>query len=194
MVRSIAHVLPSVCPSHIWLSSLHHHLSDFYEIPHRCSEPWYNVPWKSSCIKVLQGQGHLTKNRWSYWCVIHHSLLMCWQEHLFDVSDLQKEPPLISKCGSLEMTFSYDPKRGRMAVTIHQAQEIPSKERGGASNTQVRLLLLPSKKHRFKTKAKPGENPMFQDSFMFTKIPQGRFYYLQCISAQPPNRFSDLVG
>ncbi|XP_060080348.1 synaptotagmin-16-like [Ylistrum balloti] len=97
---------------------------------------------------------------------------MSADEHLFDVSDLQKEPPLISKCGSLEMTFSYDPKRGRMAVTIHQAQEIPSKERGGASNTQVRLLLLPSKKHRFKTKAKPGENPMFQETFLFTKIPQ----------------------
>ncbi|XP_069118703.1 synaptotagmin-14-like isoform X2 [Argopecten irradians] len=99
---------------------------------------------------------------------------MSADEHLFDVSDLQKEPPLISKCGSLEMTFSYDPKRGRMAVTIHQAQEIPSKERGGASNTQVRLLLLPSKKHRFKTKAKPGENPMFQETFLFTKIPQGK--------------------
>ncbi|KAJ8309147.1 hypothetical protein KUTeg_014021 [Tegillarca granosa] len=92
-------------------------------------------------------------------------------EHLFDVSDLQKEPPLISKCGSLEITFSYNAERSRMAVTIHQAQEIPSKERGGASSSQVRLLLLPTRKQRHKTKVKTGENPNFEDTFMFTKIP-----------------------
>ena len=93
-------------------------------------------------------------------------------EHLFDVSDLQKEPPMISKCGSLEMTFSYDSKRGRMAITIHQAQEIPSVDRGGASHSQVRILLLPTKKQKFKTKVKTGQNPVYQESFIFNKIPQ----------------------
>ncbi|XP_071162833.1 synaptotagmin-14-like isoform X4 [Mytilus edulis] len=93
-------------------------------------------------------------------------------EHLFDVSDLQKEPPLISKCGSIEMTFSYDPKRGRMAITVHQAQEIPSVERGGASHAQVRIVLLPTKKQKFKTKVKSGQNPVYQESFVFSKIPQ----------------------
>ena len=81
---------------------------------------------------------------------------------------------MISKCGSLEMTFSYDSKRGRMAITIHQAQEIPSVDRGGASHSQVRILLLPTKKQKFKTKVKTGQNPVYQESFIFNKIPQGK--------------------
>ncbi|KAK3093762.1 hypothetical protein FSP39_019841 [Pinctada imbricata] len=96
--------------------------------------------------------------------------VMATDEHLFDVSDLEKEPVLISKCGSLEMTFSFDPSRGRMAITIHQAQDIPSKDRGGASNCQVRMLLLPTKKQRYKTKVKSGENPVFNENFTFSKI------------------------
>lgn len=59
------------------------------------------------------------------------------QEHLFDVSDLQHEPPLISKCGSLEVTFTYDSKKSKMVVNIHRAREIPAKDRGGANSTQV---------------------------------------------------------
>ncbi|XP_048734981.2 synaptotagmin-14-like isoform X4 [Ostrea edulis] len=98
-------------------------------------------------------------------------------EHLFDVSDMDREEPsLISKCGSLEMTFKYNPDRGKMAITIHQAQDIPSKERGGASNTQVRILLLPTKKQRYKTKVKAGENPVFSENFVFNKIPQEEVY------------------
>nr|XP_022330355.1 synaptotagmin-16-like isoform X3 [Crassostrea virginica] len=93
-------------------------------------------------------------------------------EHLFDVSDMDREEPsLISKCGSLEMTFKYNPSKGKMAITIHQAQDIPNKERGGASSTQVRILLLPTKKQRYKTKVKTGENPVFNENFVFNKIP-----------------------
>ena len=80
---------------------------------------------------------------------------------------------MISKCGSLEMTFSYDSKRGKMAVTVHQAQDIPSVDRGGASHAQVRILLLPTKKQKFKTKVKSGQNPVYQENFIFKNIPQG---------------------
>ena len=64
------------------------------------------------------------------------------QEHLFDVSDLQHEPPLISKCGSLEVTFTYDSTKSKMVVHIHRAREIPAKDRGGANSTQVRMDIL----------------------------------------------------
>ena len=100
---------------------------------------------------------------------------------MFDVSDLQHEPPLISKCGSLEVTFSYIARKGKMQVTIHQAQEIPAKERGGANNTQVRLLLLPTKKQRHKTKVKQGDNPVFEESFVFSKISEGKILSIQGI-------------
>ena len=81
---------------------------------------------------------------------------------------------MISKCGSLEMTCSYDSKRGRMAITIHQVQEIPSVDRGGASHSQVSILLLPTKKQKFKTKVEMGQNPVYQESFILNKIPQDK--------------------
>ena len=60
------------------------------------------------------------------------------QEHLFDVSDLQdREPALISKCGTLEVVFNYSAIKAKMAVKIGVARDIPTKERGGASNVQV---------------------------------------------------------
>lgn len=64
------------------------------------------------------------------------------QEHLFDVSDLQHEPQLISKCGSIEVSFAYDATKKKLAITIHRAREIPAKDRGGASSTQVSLLFF----------------------------------------------------
>jgi synaptotagmin-14/16 len=90
------------------------------------------------------------------------------------VSDLQdREANFISKCGALEVTFDYDMGSGKMTVTVHQARDIPSKERGGASSTQVRLLLLPTKKIRHKTKVKLGDCPEFQETFVF-KVPPGK--------------------
>lgn len=91
-------------------------------------------------------------------------------EHLFDVSDLQHEPPLISKCGSLEVTFKYDASKSKMTITIHKAREIPAKDRGGANNTQVRVMLLPTKKQRFKTKVKEGHDPAYEETFTFSKV------------------------
>ena len=82
------------------------------------------------------------------------------------------------------MTFKYNPSKGKMAITIHQAQDIPNKERGGASSTQVRILLLPTKKQRYKTKVKTGENPVFNENFVFNKIPHGRMYKLSELKAE----------
>lgn len=59
-----------------------------------------------------------------------------------------------------------------MTVAIHEARDIPSKDRGGAHNTQVRLLLLPTKKTRHKTRIKPGDCPKFEETFNF-KVPIG---------------------
>lgn len=103
------------------------------------------------------------------------------QEHLFDISDLHQDPPLISKCGNLEVTFLYNAEQARMTITILQARDIPSKDRGGANNAQVRLLLLPTKKQRHKTKIKPGDNPEFGDQFQFNKIQKGNEFFLNKI-------------
>ncbi|XP_070179858.1 synaptotagmin-14-like isoform X2 [Littorina saxatilis] len=101
---------------------------------------------------------------------LHTDLMSANDEHLFDVSDLQHEPPLISKCGSLEVTFSYEAAKCKMTVTIHRAREIPAKDRGGANSTQVRLMMLPTKKQRYKTKVKEGQEPVYEETFVFTKV------------------------
>ena len=95
---------------------------------------------------------------------------------MFDVSDLQdrEEPPLISKCGSLEVTFEYDAAKARMKITILSAREIPAKDRGGANSTQIRLMILPTKRQKHKTKIKTGENPEYNETFVFSKVPSGK--------------------
>ncbi|XP_002735506.1 synaptotagmin-14-like [Saccoglossus kowalevskii] len=81
------------------------------------------------------------------------------------------DPELISKCGELETTFSYNGQTKKMTLTIHRARELPSKERGGAHHVQVRMVLLPAKKQRCKTKIKQGENPEWKESFRFSRLP-----------------------
>ena len=56
------------------------------------------------------------------------------------MSDLERgETTLISRCGTLDVTFSYSADKDKMAVTIHQARDIPTKDRGGANHSQVGL-------------------------------------------------------
>ena len=63
-----------------------------------------------------------------------------------------------------------------MSVTVHEAREIPTKERGGAQHSQVRLMLLPTRKTKHRTKIRSGDdNPKFEETFMF-KVPPGQFF------------------
>ncbi|XP_045115854.1 synaptotagmin-14-like isoform X5 [Portunus trituberculatus] len=77
---------------------------------------------------------------------------------------------LLVRCGTIEAGFAYDLPTRTLTVHILQAKEVPSKERGGAANTQVRVLLLPARKQKHKTRIRPGETPQFNEAFVFTKI------------------------
>lgn len=77
------------------------------------------------------------------------------------------ERHIISRCGQIDASFSFEEDKKRVSVTIHCARDIPTKERGGANNTQVRLILLPHKTGKCKTKIKQGENPEFEETFNF---------------------------
>lgn len=44
----------------------------------------------------------------------------------------------VSTCGSLEVAFAYDAPMRKMTIHMLQARDVPGKERGGASHTQVR--------------------------------------------------------
>ncbi|KAL1501992.1 hypothetical protein ABEB36_007207 [Hypothenemus hampei] len=77
---------------------------------------------------------------------------------------------LITRCGHLEIALLYDAPMRKMTVHVLQARDIPSKDRGQPTNTQVRLILLPSKKQKHKTKIRSGENPQFMESFLLHRV------------------------
>ncbi|XP_032238358.2 synaptotagmin-16 isoform X2 [Nematostella vectensis] len=87
-----------------------------------------------------------------------------------DGIDMRDE--VLSTAGRIQISASYAPTAEKLSVTVVRAEDIPTKQRGGASSVQVRIVILPTKKQRFKTKAKPATNPNFHETFTFTRITQ----------------------
>ncbi|XP_021934043.1 synaptotagmin-16 isoform X3 [Zootermopsis nevadensis] len=113
---------------------------------------------------------HFTDNMSNQDCIV-----VLPQEQLFDVTDLHsafgdQESHLVSKCGHLEVAFAYDAPMRKMTVRVLQARDIPARDRGGATHTQVRLVMLPSKRQKHKTKVRQGNNPQYTESFLLHRV------------------------
>ena len=78
----------------------------------------------------------------------------------------------IKHCGKVLLEFDYAEEVEKLSITVIKAAEIPSKQRGGSSAVQIRLVLLPIKSQRFKTKVRPSSNPVFNETFSFTMVDQ----------------------
>ncbi|XP_055539893.1 synaptotagmin-16 [Wyeomyia smithii] len=92
--------------------------------------------------------------------------------------------------GVLEVSLLYDAPMRKMTVHVLQARGIPSRSSNASvvassapnpaeasaktsqstTHTQVRLLMLPSKKQKHKTKIRSGENPQFMESFLLHRV------------------------
>lgn len=87
------------------------------------------------------------------------------EPHLFDTSDL-KDPQspttslLERSLALIEISLLYDAPMRKMTVHVLQCRGIPTREKN-TTHSQVRLLMLPSKKQKHKTKIRSGENPQF---------------------------------
>ncbi|CAG7725575.1 unnamed protein product, partial [Allacma fusca] len=105
------------------------------------------------------------------------------KDHIFEVEEMSlvegelgltleagRVPSSPIQCGSLEVAFDYEAAARKLTAHIIQVRGVPAKDIGGASNTQVRIVLLPSRKQKHKTKVRPGENPSFMESFVFSKV------------------------
>lgn len=63
----------------------------------------------------------------------------------FESSDLQScvgsetDAQLVNKCGHLEIALLYDAPMRKMTVHVLQARDIPSRDRGQPTHTQVTL-------------------------------------------------------
>lgn len=61
---------------------------------------------------------------------------------MFDVTDLQGMGTAdMARCGALEVAFAYDAPMRKMTVHVLQARDIPAKDRGGATHTQVKTAM-----------------------------------------------------
>nr|XP_036223921.1 synaptotagmin-14 isoform X1 [Bactrocera oleae] len=99
-------------------------------------------------------------------------------EPLFDTSDLRSiksddtsvQNQFYGKSGSIEISLLYDAPMRKMTVHVMQARGLPTLGNGQTTHTQVRLLMLPNKKQKHKTKIRSGENPQYMESFLLHRV------------------------
>uniref|UniRef100_A0A182MZP1 C2 domain-containing protein n=1 Tax=Anopheles dirus TaxID=7168 RepID=A0A182MZP1_9DIPT len=117
-------------------------------------------------------------------------ILVFSNEPLYDTSDLKSlksdgevatvaanatsstaGPGATGSNGTLEMSLLYDAPMRKMTVHVLQARGIASRgDKGQLTHTQVRLLMLPAKRQKHKTKIRSGENPQFMESFLLHRV------------------------
>ena len=83
-----------------------------------------------------------------------------------------KEVDRVPVFGSVHLQVEYSANTGRLAINILNARDVPGKSRGGSSHCRFHLLLLPSRKQRFKSKTRSTANPNFDEKFVFDRILQ----------------------
>ncbi|KOB76212.1 Uncharacterized protein OBRU01_04617 [Operophtera brumata] len=72
--------------------------------------------------------------------------------------------------GAVELTLLYDAPVRSMTVHVLQARGLQQKNPPQILQSQVRVVLLPLKKQKFKSKIRNGENPQYMESFVLHKI------------------------
>ncbi|KAG6458884.1 hypothetical protein O3G_MSEX011098 [Manduca sexta] len=112
------------------------------------------LPQRAEYIHTLEAQSSVDSD------VIAHN----------DTSLLCGESSSSQERGSVELTILYDAPVRSMTVHVLQARSLPQKNQGQILQSQVRVVLLPLKKQKFKSKIRNGENPQYMESFVLHKI------------------------
>nr|XP_004227012.1 synaptotagmin-16-like isoform X2 [Ciona intestinalis] len=76
----------------------------------------------------------------------------------------------ISACGVIDIAVQYSISDRKLQITIIEAKELPSKDRGGASIIQVRAVMLPAKRKRYKTKVQHINSSRFAETFKVSQV------------------------
>uniref|UniRef100_A0A1B0FFX0 C2 domain-containing protein n=2 Tax=Glossina TaxID=44049 RepID=A0A1B0FFX0_GLOMM len=84
--------------------------------------------------------------------------------------DISMQTQCYGKSGSIEISLLYDAPLRKMTVHVLQARGLPVLGNGQQTHTQVRLLMLPNKKQKHKTKIRSGENPQYMESFLLHRV------------------------
>ncbi|XP_068619299.1 synaptotagmin-16 [Battus philenor] len=112
------------------------------------------VPKKTEYIHTLEAQSSVDSD------IIAHN----------DTSLLCGESNSSSERGAVELTLLYDAPVRSMTVHVLQARSLPQKTQGQVLQSQARIVLLPLKKQKYKSKIRNGENPQYMESFVLHKI------------------------
>jgi len=80
--------------------------------------------------------------------------------------------------GTLEIRLKFDAKNSKMWVFVIKATLEMNKRSTKQALVQIHLTMLPSKRIRFRTRAKPVDNAMFAEEF-FCKVSPGEFFILK---------------
>ncbi|KAJ6647739.1 Synaptotagmin 1 [Pseudolycoriella hygida] len=86
--------------------------------------------------------------------------------------DEEESKQSVQKLGKLQYKLEYDFNSNSLAVTVHQAEDLPALDMGGTSDPYVKVYLLPDKKKKFETKVhRKTLSPVFNETFVFKSLP-----------------------
>lgn len=98
-----------------------------------------------------------------------------------DETDGIPEEPIyepVQESGLLNVGISYNGAKNQLELTILNVKNIPSKDRGAPPIIQVRLLLLPARVRRWKTKVQNTDQRVFNEVFRMRHITQNELDHL----------------
>ena len=81
------------------------------------------------------------------------------------VNLLPVEEDPVSSCGKILLETTFSPVANKMIISVVRAADVPGVDRGGTAMVEVHLSILPNKKWRFRTSAKPSNSPVFNERY-----------------------------
>ena len=70
--------------------------------------------------------------------------------------------------GRLSLAMNYDQANEKLTVNIYRGVNIQAKQLSATPSPYLKMCLLPDKKRRMHSKTRKGENPMFNEEFLFS--------------------------
>eukprot|EP00795_Rhopilema_esculentum_P003062 gene3062-1346_t len=80
--------------------------------------------------------------------------------HLLPVED---EP--VSNCGKVLLETTFSPVANKMIISVVRAADVPGVDRGGTAMVEVHIAILPNKRWKFRTRARPSNSPVFNERY-----------------------------
>ena len=76
---------------------------------------------------------------------------------------VEEEP--VSNCGKILLETTFSPVANKMIISVVRAADVPGVDRGGTAMVEVHLAILPNKKWKFRTTARPANSPVFNERY-----------------------------